>query len=185
MRIGIEKLVKGYSVHEGNHSCHHVVKDDLIVEVDYYYHGNLVCVADLMNQTYKLDSCGYYGRQSTMQTLSQYRRWYSEHEFLEIFAEEWYMLTQLENLPVGKMLRCYLEHTQSGHYYSGTQLQVTMSVRQLDKDKFATVEFALDGAPYPCTVELKYRGAKTFMKQWLDKCVHALDNYCKSMNSVI
>lgn len=151
MLVAIEQLVKGERTNVGNHSC----KEDENGCV-YYYHQNPVCVVDYKTQTFKLNDCGWGGHQSTIRTLNDYRRWFNEHCFTEVFTSKTDMVDFLAKLSEGRSYR---------FFFGSTDVQVTCTKRVVPFGngfkKTAYIEYVKVGEK-PESSTFMYKGTKTF-----------------------
>lgn len=153
MLKAIEKLVKGISTHEGNHhseDCGNIVK--------YYYFNTAICTQDIKSQTFAIDNGGY-NTQSTNRAINDYRRWFTQHDYIEVF-HKWYELRDmLESIPVGKQYRCR-------YYSTGCEITITKKEIPLSKDKLA--EIVVSEELGECsTFTFTYRGKKSFNNEML------------------
>lgn len=165
-----EKLIKGYADAQGNHSTR--VEQNIkghYIDV-YRYHSTDICKANRNTQTFFIDNGGW-DTLSTNRAISDYRKWYYDNGYCEVFKCFTKMVEQIvDECKCGnKMYRCYYGDIDN----SVQPYEVTVETRKIGNDKFCTVTVAStreNELEYPIhTYEFYYKGVKTMTKALINK----------------
>ena len=154
MLKAIEQLVTGERTHVGNHRVESFNERGQTID-NYIYHCTVICTVNENERTFKTSNGGW-GTSSTTRAINDYRKWFKDRDFSEVFNSEREMVEYLETIPVGRMYRCYLKNTNT---------QVTVTKKTLGNEKFCTVEFSYADSGNVAVHTFKYRGIKSFIEE--------------------
>lgn len=168
MLKAVEQLLKGERTSVGNHRVEH--SEDTYGNkhtIDrYYYHSTAICIADITTQTFTVDNGGW-NTQSTNRAISDYRKFFNDMCYVEVFKYFYQLIDAIVNMPMDSMRKYFYGD------FSNPPIAITAKKRMLGTEKFIEINVAKQSESYTHSYEIKYKGPKTLEKQAKD-CMHEL-----------
>lgn len=161
MLKAIEQLVKGQRTNVGNHRRREYTDSRGNVMEDFIYFNTAICKVNHSQCKYLIDKGGY-DTPSTNRAVNDYRFYFQSRDYAQVF-ENFYSLMEymtLQSTVTGHMYRCFYGIFHNPMYC------VTLTTKLVDGEKFAEVNISNCFNGSVTEHSFKYKGYKTFMKEF-------------------
>ena len=154
MLKSVEKLLKGRSTHEGNHRCVDKTVNNCEV-TEFIYHNTAICTVNTTGQMFYIDNGGW-NTQSTNRAIADYRRWFRNYDYIEVFDKFYALRDMLYAVPMDRQYRC-----RFGNLFNPL-FELTIKKTELEKVKIAEIVVSNQLKDDCTTFTFTYKGEKTF-----------------------